>query len=49
MQVWSKDSDSPVFSLEVKCDGDSLVWSPKGIRMDDRIGAPEIPFIAWFL
>ena len=22
-------------------------WSPKGIRIDDRIGAPQIPFIAW--
>ena len=45
--MWSKDSDSPSYSLEIKCDGFSLAWSPKGIRIDDRIGAPQIPFIAW--
>ncbi|EFX85294.1 hypothetical protein DAPPUDRAFT_314015 [Daphnia pulex] len=46
IQIWSKESDSPIYSLEVKCDAFSLVWSPRGIRMDDRIEAPEIPFIA---
>nr|CAH0107588.1 unnamed protein product [Daphnia galeata] len=46
IQVWSKDSDSPAYSLEIRCDGFSLAWSPKGIRIDDRIGAPQIPFIA---
>lgn len=45
--MWSKDSDSPAYSLEIRCDGFSLAWSPKGIRIDDRIGAPQIPFIAW--
>lgn len=49
MQIWSKESDTPIYSLEVKCDAFSLVWSPRGIRMDDRIEAPEIPFIAWLL